>query len=100
MHGTVYCRLSRNSARKSKLLGIARWLQRRMMWYSGHRDSVFASQGNLDDHGNGNGIDDGDPDTDDDTSYDDDDDDTSYDDADDDTSYDDADDDTLYDDAD
>ena len=33
--------LAKNSARKSKLLGIARWLQRRMMWYSGHGDALF-----------------------------------------------------------
>jgi hypothetical protein len=33
--------LSKNSTRKSKLLGIARWLQRRIMWYSGNGDSVF-----------------------------------------------------------
>jgi hypothetical protein len=33
--------LARNSTRKSKLLGIARWLQRRMMWYSGHGDALF-----------------------------------------------------------
>ncbi len=33
--------LSKNSEKKSKLLGIARWLQRRIMWYSGHGDSLF-----------------------------------------------------------
>jgi hypothetical protein len=33
--------LSKNSAKKSKLLGIARWLQRRMMWYSGHGDALL-----------------------------------------------------------
>ncbi|KAI2511868.1 hypothetical protein MHU86_2600 [Fragilaria crotonensis] len=33
--------LARNTARKSKLLGIARWLQRRMMWFSGHGDALF-----------------------------------------------------------
>ena len=33
--------LAKNSARKSKLLGIARWLQRRMMWYSGNGDALF-----------------------------------------------------------
>jgi hypothetical protein len=33
--------LAKNSTRKSKLLGIARWLQRRMMWYSGHGDALF-----------------------------------------------------------
>ena len=34
--------------KKSKLLGIARWLQRRMMWYSGLGDSLFND--NLDDN--------------------------------------------------
>ena len=34
-------RLARNSARKSKLLGIAHWLQRQMMWYSGNGDAIF-----------------------------------------------------------
>ena len=33
--------LSKNSTQKSKLLGIARWLQRRIMWYSGNGDLVF-----------------------------------------------------------
>lgn len=33
--------LAKNAAKKSKLLGIARWLQRRMMWYSGHGDALF-----------------------------------------------------------
>ena len=33
--------LSKNSEKKSKLLGIARWLQRRIMWYSGHGNSLF-----------------------------------------------------------
>jgi len=33
--------LSKNATKKSKLLGIARWLQRRMMWYSGHGDALF-----------------------------------------------------------
>ena len=33
--------LAKNSARKSKLLGIARWLQRRIMWYSGNGDTIF-----------------------------------------------------------
>ena len=33
--------LSNNSTKKTKLLGIARWLQRRVMWYSGHGDSLF-----------------------------------------------------------
>lgn len=35
--------LARNSVKKSKLLGIARWLQRRMMWFSGHGDSLFSN---------------------------------------------------------
>ena len=33
--------LSKNSTQKSKLLGIARWLQRRIMWFSGKGDAVF-----------------------------------------------------------
>lgn len=34
--------LARNTARKSKLVvGIARWLQRRMMCFSGHGDALF-----------------------------------------------------------
>jgi hypothetical protein len=33
--------LSRNGTQKSKLLGIARWLQRRIMWYSGRGDELF-----------------------------------------------------------
>jgi hypothetical protein len=33
--------LSKNGTKKSKLLGIARWLQRRIMWYSGQGDSLF-----------------------------------------------------------
>ncbi|KAI2505580.1 hypothetical protein MHU86_8822 [Fragilaria crotonensis] len=33
--------LTKNMAKKTKLLGIARWLQRRMMWYSGHGDALF-----------------------------------------------------------
>jgi hypothetical protein len=33
--------LAKNSSKKSKLLGIARWLQRRTMWYSGHGDALF-----------------------------------------------------------
>jgi hypothetical protein len=33
--------LTRNAERKSKLLGIGRWLQRRIMWYSGHGDALF-----------------------------------------------------------
>lgn len=36
--------LAKNSARKSKLLGIARWLQRRMMWYSGNGDTLFSKE--------------------------------------------------------
>ena len=38
--------LARNSARKSKLLGIARWLQRRMMRLCGHGDALFTTQEN------------------------------------------------------
>jgi hypothetical protein len=47
--------LAKNSARKSKLLGIARWLQRRMLWYSGNGDAIF----NIDNcnHLDGNDID-------------------------------------------
>jgi hypothetical protein len=33
--------LSKNATKKSKLLGIARWLQQRVMWYSGHGDALF-----------------------------------------------------------
>lgn len=33
--------LVKNSVQKSKLLGIARWLQRRIMWYSGNGDGLF-----------------------------------------------------------
>ena len=33
--------LSKNATKKSKLLGIARWLQRRIMWYSGKGDFLF-----------------------------------------------------------
>ena len=33
--------LSRNSTKKSKLLAIARWLQRRIMWFTGHGDALF-----------------------------------------------------------
>jgi hypothetical protein len=36
--------LSRNSKNKSKLLGIARWLQRRIMWYSGNGDLLFCDR--------------------------------------------------------
>lgn len=36
--------LSKNSKNKSKLLGIARWLQRRIMWYSGHGDLLFCDK--------------------------------------------------------
>jgi len=32
----------KNAVKKTKLLGIARWLQRRMMWCSGHGDALFA----------------------------------------------------------
>ena len=30
-----------NAKKKTKLLEIARWLQRRIMWYSGHGDALF-----------------------------------------------------------
>jgi hypothetical protein len=33
--------LAKNSSKKSKLLGIACWLQQRTMWYSGHGDALF-----------------------------------------------------------
>ena len=33
--------LAKNGVQKSKLLGIARWLQRRIMWYSGNGDALF-----------------------------------------------------------
>lgn len=33
--------LSRYGTKKSKLIGIARWLQRRIMWYSGQGDALF-----------------------------------------------------------
>jgi hypothetical protein len=36
--------LSKNSTEKSKLLGIARWLQRRIMWYRGIGDLLFANE--------------------------------------------------------
>ena len=36
--------LARNSTQKSKLLGVARWLQRRVMWYSGNGDSLFEDE--------------------------------------------------------
>ena len=39
-------RLTKNAAKKTKLLGIARWLQRRIMWYSGHGDSLFVVDNN------------------------------------------------------
>ena len=42
--------LAKNSTRKSKLLGIARWLQRRMMWYSGHGDALFKQYCDVDDN--------------------------------------------------
>ena len=41
--------LAKNAAKKSKLLGIARWLQRRMMWYSGHGDALFVVENHEDD---------------------------------------------------
>jgi hypothetical protein len=42
--------LSRNSKNKSKLLGIARWLQCCIMWYSGNGDLLFCNNNNdLDD---------------------------------------------------
>jgi hypothetical protein len=40
--------LARNSKNKSKLLGIARWLQRRIMWYSGNGDRQFCNNDQLD----------------------------------------------------
>ena len=53
--------LAKNSTRKSKLLGIARWLQRRMMWYSGHGDALFNQycDDDDDDHDHDNQEDDG-----------------------------------------
>jgi hypothetical protein len=36
--------LSNNSTKKTKLLGIARWLQRRIMWYSGNGDLLFDNE--------------------------------------------------------
>jgi hypothetical protein len=33
--------ICRECKEKTKLLGIARWLQRRIMWYSGHGDALF-----------------------------------------------------------
>ncbi|KAI2494593.1 hypothetical protein MHU86_19918 [Fragilaria crotonensis] len=36
--------LSKNATKKSKLLGIARWLQRRIMWYSGNGDTLFTAE--------------------------------------------------------
>ena len=36
--------LSKNSTKKSKLLGIARWLQRRIMWYSSQGDALFLNE--------------------------------------------------------
>jgi hypothetical protein len=56
--------LSKNGAKKSKLLGIARWLQRRIMWYSSqHGDALFLIED--DDVGceNMSGSDDGDDDS-------------------------------------
>ena len=41
--------LAKNSTKKSKLLGIARWLQRRIMWYSGNGDSLFGANDGSDD---------------------------------------------------
>lgn len=41
--------LSKNAKHKSKLLGIARWLQRRLMWYSGSGDALFSSDEENDD---------------------------------------------------
>jgi hypothetical protein len=41
--------LAKNSAKKSKLLGIARWLQRRIMWYSGNGDLLFGANDDSDD---------------------------------------------------
>ncbi|KAI2505590.1 hypothetical protein MHU86_8832 [Fragilaria crotonensis] len=45
--------LSRNGTRKSKLLGIARWLQRRIMWYSGQGDALFLDDDHHVDEENG-----------------------------------------------
>lgn len=39
--------LSKNGTKKSKLLGIARWLQRRIMWYSSHGDALFLKEDNV-----------------------------------------------------
>ena len=50
--------LSKNSSKKSKLLGIARWLQRRIMWYSGHGDSLFTSDSDDSSYENSNEDDD------------------------------------------
>lgn len=36
--------LSNHSTKKTKLLGIARWLQRRIMWYSGNGDPLFSNE--------------------------------------------------------
>jgi ferredoxin-thioredoxin reductase catalytic subunit len=41
--------LSKNAKTKSKLLGIARWLQRRIMWYSGKGDALFSDENDEDD---------------------------------------------------
>jgi hypothetical protein len=39
--------LTRNAEKKSKLIGIGRWLQRRIMWFSGHGDALFINDDNL-----------------------------------------------------
>jgi hypothetical protein len=44
--------LSRNAEKKSKLLGIGRWLQRRIMWFSGHGDALFVDDGDVLDENN------------------------------------------------
>ena len=55
-HRTNRGGLLKNATKKSKLLGIAQWLQWRMMWYSGHGDALFSdnddsSYEDNDDHG-------------------------------------------------
>ena len=41
--------LSKNGTKKSKLLPIARWLQRRIMWFSGHGDALFLADEDAED---------------------------------------------------
>lgn len=57
--------LSKNGTKKSKLLGIARWLQRRIMWYSGHGDALFLNDDNVgcEDHNSDSSDDDDDNNT-------------------------------------